>query len=436
MALSIRDDVVFVTSDKSTAQKSQLVQVERGLENKRISSSRVAPDTSLRTNLAQRHPHVLVLDYLLDSYGTAVDLLNSGIIEKQTQILIWTDEPALEIAVELMKLGADEYILSTAAKSVDKVVNTIAQWIPEESSTEDKPRARPTCIANSLAMQRTLALADSIASTNSEVACIFGAAGSGRNTIAREIHRLRHKHSQKSTLEQLPSGLIELDWDLHSPGKNENLTAFITENIPRACTIFIDHMDTDSGEFIEELPRITPWLEKNSILLLLGFKNDSFQQLCSRILPKSLHCEIPPINQRAEDIIPLFNSTLTEGQMKLLPLTSAFIKKLLSLTWPGNIHQLLSCVRESIHFAKPSQTKKGAEAEDSIFTLIQEAHDRWIRLHTSQKNTTPSLLAVSRAYYKSGCSLRRTAAMLGCTTRYVSQVVTRIDHETSSRKAN
>ena len=410
MNLELRNDVVFVASNRASLM---LDHFESALGDKGISSIRIEPCEELCQQLETLRPRVLILDFLLDAFGTAVDLLGLDNRSKDTRVLIWTDEPELEIAVELMKLGADDFILSNRPKSIDRAIKLITGWLAKDETDNLIVPENNRLIANSPAMHQAMATALSISSSPASVACLYGAPGTGRNRVAQEIQLLRNKNF----LKKAPGGFISLDWELQAP---KDLVQFIRTHITPGTTLFIEHLDNDTGECIEELESISTWLESQGILILLGIRSDSLLRLFTRVFPDGQCCELPTISERAEDLVPLLRTELSDGQLKSLSLSAELISKLLQLEWPGNVRQLISCMKEVYFLCKSS---KESPSEEQILSHTKESHARWIRLHGKVSTNKPSSLSIYRAFCESGCSIRRTAAILGTNTRYVSRKI-------------
>ncbi|HQH28703.1 MAG TPA: hypothetical protein PLP17_15020, partial [Oligoflexia bacterium] len=276
-----------------------------------------------------------------------------------------------------------------------------------------------------------LAQAESAAARSVPVCIVKGGAGCGRNALAEFIHSQRRR----------PGVLTEIALDLwpgeataifgpSSSGGNSSLLSC-------AATVVIDHAEYDTGEILESAARLLQDTggQKNETMLIIGTSVEETAQAWQRLTDAEI-IEIPGLNARTEDFLPLMQRIHGEAArlypIKAFEASSAFLRTLLAMSWPGNIKQFRSAVLEALtttHFAPHSGALEGPDdavrellqiedyaglntEERQIIAAIAEAKARWLRFRRAS-NYVPDTLAASSALEKANGNLRLAAAYLG-----------------------
>ena len=125
------EDVIIVLDEQQSAKAKAALDLEKNLNWRQFQASRVTPDKHLAKVLAERQPRLVVTDYLLGEFGTAIELLENNDLANQS-ILVWTDEPGVSTAVDAMKLGAVDYIDINGSRSLEKVIKSIESILNNE----------------------------------------------------------------------------------------------------------------------------------------------------------------------------------------------------------------------------------------------------------------------------------------------------------------
>ncbi|MCF7915158.1 MAG: sigma 54-interacting transcriptional regulator [Spirochaetaceae bacterium] len=145
------------------------------------------------------------------------------------------------------------------------------------------------------------------------------------------------------------------------------------------------------------------------------FRKDLYYRL------RVLDIEIPPLRERQEDILPLFNSFINYFNEKYSyhpnELPPGLIKAIASARWPGNVRQLRNFAEKVSVLFSLHQDREEIEA-DLIRELTQDVHHTRDNIQTLPHKDALSLKAkkssiVREAWLKNGQNISETARQLG-----------------------
>jgi len=448
----MREDVLIILNEREPLKLRMAAELEEHLTQRGLSNSRMALGQKLHARIIKRNPKVIVLDYLLGDVATALDIITEiqqDTTETPSRTVIWTDEPSVNVAVQAMKLGADDYILINSPNSLEKVIEAIdlsLQRTEQATKTvrtgKQQQRKYEEAVAQSLAFRETLTHAKAAAQQTSRITLLYGPTGSGRNTVARYINEQR----------QIESLLTEIDLDIYDHGIQEllksSLTSFTTASNDIAATAFVDHIEADSGEFCElvqkQFNQIWPNTNSDPLqpMLILGTSSKETVNVWSRILSVPV-IEVPALKSRADDFLPLiqrFAHTHSGSSQSVKNILSQKLLSILhSLEWPGNVAQLRACVIDAIATSSAEQdglflesalqTISAAEltelsqSEKEFLSRLMAARDRWERFSLIQP-FTPEPVQARMALDESMGNYRIAAARLGTTVQQIRLVLT------------
>jgi len=234
-------------------------------------------------------------------------------------------------------------------------------------------------IGSSLAMQSVLQQVETVASSDATV-LILGETGTGKELIARAIHRLSSRCSNtmvKMNCAAVPSGLIESDLFGHEKGaftgaQAQRLGRF---ELAHKSTLFLDEV----GDIPLELqPKLLRVLQEREIERLGGSKvipvdvrviaatNCDLQQMVAdRQYRSDLYYRlnvcpivIPPLRERPEDIPPLVNFFTRKYAQRMNRhiegVPAETIARLVQMPWPGNVRELENVIERAVIFSRGS----------------------------------------------------------------------------------
>ncbi|MCK5050855.1 MAG: sigma-54-dependent Fis family transcriptional regulator [Candidatus Cloacimonetes bacterium] len=299
-------------------------------------------------------------------------------------VMVISGKASIEMAVEAMKLGADEFIekpvedLDLLKLKIEKLLR--AKWQTDEikrlRTILDKEFDRTHIVGNSLAIQKIMEKVKKIAPLDTTI-LISGETGVGKELIADLIYRNSSRNKRKFVAincGSLPESLLESTLFGHKKG---SFTSAIKDKIgyfqeADGGTLFLDEITETTPAFQVKLLRV---LEKG-IIRQVGGENDITVDV--RIIAatnKSLSVEvengnfrddlfyrlnvinlhIPPLRERVEDIKLLVSKFISEFSNKYkkqeLKISNAALSILLNQQWKGNIRELKNTIEHSVALA-------------------------------------------------------------------------------------
>ena len=413
----MREDVLIVLNEREPLKQRLAEELEESLLRRRYSCARLAPTLDLENIIQLRHPRVLVLDYLLGDFATALDLLHSfsGRMNNM-QTVIWTDESSVNAAVAAMKLGAADYIEIGLSQSPDRVSASVDTLLKGETAFRPRP-----AYGNFPAPCSGKACAEASALANRcvPVVAILGAQGTGRSMLARFMHYRRPFSGE----------LFELELDLwphslHTVFRKEEGTEPL---LSCSSTVHIDHIDFDRGKLLE---LAAEWVRKQSApgqarpQLIAGMENETLARLWQRECEAEI-IELPPLSKRKQDfalLLDRFQSHLP--RKKRTTFSSEIITAIADLSWPGNIRQFKAAAFEALALMPTAGQELTPAAElhrarDTVsdaqeklfFDLLSSAKKRWER-GQQQQPRVPALAEARSAVKRFQGDLRLAALHL------------------------
>ncbi|MEM1435808.1 MAG: nitrogen regulation protein NR(I) [Pseudomonadota bacterium] len=287
-------------------------------------------------------------------------------------VIIMTAHSDLDSAVNAYQSGAFEYLPKPF--DVDDAVGTIQRAIKH---TEENGDSRPTdtapsaeIIGKSPAMQEVFRAIGRLATSNVTV-LISGASGSGKELVARALHR----HSPRSgsafvalNMAAIPRELVESELFGHEKGAFTGANARREGRFEQANggTLFLDEIGDMPADTQTRLLRVLADGEFYRVGGLSPVKVDvriiaaTHQHLEQRVQQGQfredlfhrlnvIRVHVPPLAERREDIPLLAGHFLAAaakelgGEMKELRKETA--EFLAALPWPGNVRQLENTCR-------------------------------------------------------------------------------------------
>ncbi|PKP33342.1 MAG: sigma-54-dependent Fis family transcriptional regulator [Bacteroidetes bacterium HGW-Bacteroidetes-17] len=302
----------------------------------------------------------------------------------ETVIILMTAFGDISLAVEVMKLGAFDFIqkpwnnskllatVSAAHKHRKSRTELSKSRATNKALNEDIGRKHIEMIGKSAPMLRLKEVISKIAPTDANV-LILGENGSGKDLIAREIHRCSQRKNEnfiRVDLASLPESLFESEIFGHIPGaftdaKTEKAGRF---ELASGGTIFLDELANLSLNLQSKLLTVLQNREiyrlgsskpipvdirlicaTNQSLLKLVEEGKFRQDLYYRL--NTFEITIPPLRDRKEDIpelIHYFLNNYCKKYRKTVPhISGETINKLKQLNWAGNVRELQNAVERA-----------------------------------------------------------------------------------------
>ena len=367
---------VLVVDDDERMRKTLEVLVQ-GLGHEAMA----APDvTAARTILDKRDVDLVISDVRMPG-GSGFDLLEwmsqSGI---DTPVIMLTGYGTVESAVEAMRQGAFDFVLKPfettemetrieRALALRRVRNENA-FLREEM--EDQSGAAPM-VGTSLEFRRVMDLVRQVAPSKASV-LITGETGTGKELVARAIHRQSPRHERllvPVNLAAVPADLLESELFGHVRGA---FTSAVAERVGRfelahEGTLFLDEVGDAPLTLQPKLLRVLQEgvLERvgsnqprevdvrlisatnRDLGAMVGsgtFRADLFYRL------RVIQIEMPPLRERREDIRYLtahflrkYGAARRDGTPHV---TEAALRLLEEYSWPGNIRELENVIERAV----------------------------------------------------------------------------------------
>ncbi|WP_421871205.1 sigma-54-dependent transcriptional regulator [Marinoscillum sp.] len=433
--------ILVVDDDPDVLHTARLV-LKRHYEKVSTESSPVR----LETLIKREDVDIVLLDM---NFKTGATSGNEGLfwlkkikeLRPEIYVIMDTAYGDIQLAVESMKLGAVDFLVKPWEKEqLLSSVNTVYQLAKsnekvkklegrESVLNQDINAEFGTLLTRSSSMEKVLSMIDKVASTDASV-LILGENGTGKELIAREIHRRSNRSSEgliKVDLGALPESLFESELFGHVKGSFTDAK----EDRPGRFEI------ADGGSlFLDEIGNIsTPMQSKmlsalqNRVITRVGSSRPvpfdvrlisatnqplyemvdqgKFRQdLLYRI--NTVEIDLPPLRERKEDILLLTNHFLELYRERYkkdgLRLEERAKKQLLNYPWPGNIRELQHAIERAV-----IMTEGGAIGAEDVLPSRKEkiTPTQSLKVEDVERN------AVIKAIERSGGNLSQAADELG-----------------------
>lgn len=388
---------------------------------------------------------------LLDmNFSAGLNTGNEGIfwlnellkIDKYATVVLITAYGDVNLAVKAMKEGATDFVIKPwnnekliyTLKSALKIRQSQFEIdkLSKEKETLSEEINKPTdeIIGLSTTMQKIFSTIDKVAKTDTNV-LILGENGTGKELIAREIHRKSERKSKPLIVVDIGSlheSLFESELFGHKQGaftdaKNNRTGRFEVAN---QGTLFLDEIGNLPLELQSKIltaiqkKEITPLGSNAAVpvdIRLITATNKNIEQLIDKGLFRedlyyrinTIQMELPPLRKRKEDILPIANHYLKiyagKYEKPHLEISNKAKSKILEHTWPGNIRELKHCIEKAVILSS------GDQLQINDFTLKQEPGPKeWpLKFEEIEK------LAIQRALKNNSGKMVDAAKELGLT---------------------
>ncbi len=327
-------------------------------------------------------PDLAIIDIKLDKVDKdGIDLLK--LITKKDKflpVIMISGHATVQIAVEATRLGAYEFIEKPFSK--EKILNYVNRGLESASLKKEKDIIENKLfhsfdlIGKSQSIIKIKKIIDKLSNSESRI-LIFGPTGSGKELVARKIHKksLRSKepfiiinaallkentYEKELFGEEFPDGSISYG-ALERANKGTLLIDEVSE-IPyetqaNVLRVLIDQKfkRVKGSKDISVNIRLISSTSKNlsELVKLNKFREDLFHRL--NVMP----IELTALNSRTEDIpllINYFKEKLSEINGVSKPVIDVTNDNLFTYNWPGNVRELRNLV-ERITILSKDETK-------------------------------------------------------------------------------
>lgn len=337
--------------------------------------------TTLLSTIAAEQPNVLLLDM---NFNAGINSGNEGIYWlkeanakfPQLKVVLFTAYADIDLAVKAMKHGAFDFVVKPWNN--DKLIETLMNAL---NSSKDKGKKNanperkevPMFWGTSAEMAHIRTVVERVAVTDANV-LITGENGTGKELLAREIHRLSPRCGKEMIsldMGAIPDQLFESELFGHKKGAFTDAysdrdgkmvaangsTLFMDEigNLPlhlqaKMLVALQNRMVTPVGGNSPKSIDVRLVAATNRDLFSMAERGEFRQDLLFRI--NTIHINLPPLRKRAVDIVPLaeiFLKFFCERYKKQpIGLSQEAAAKLIAHTFEGNIRELQNIIEKAV----------------------------------------------------------------------------------------
>jgi len=390
--------ILLVDDDRDLLQ---LIAMRLGASGYAVTA--VASGEQALAALAVSRPQVVVTDLRMQGIdGMALfDAIHRE--APSLPVVILTAHGTIPEAVTATRRGVFSFLTKPFEPKV--LLDTVAEALklsgPGPSGEGEAWRAE--IITRSSSMQDLLAQAQRVAASDAGV-CIFGASGTGKELLARAIHRASPRSERPFVAVNcgaIPEGLLESELFGHKKGSftgavadrrglfqaAEGGTLFLDEvgDMPLSLQVKLLRAIEDKSvravgsneTHAVDVRIISATHRKLEEKIAAGeFREDLYYRL------NVVKLYLPALAERREDIPLLANHSLSRLAERYRRSRLAFapeaMQALVSAPWPGNVRQLLNVVEQAVALSATevipeSLVRQALDAGDSTLTPLDEA---------------------------------------------------------------
>lgn len=396
---------------------------------------------TLPSVLREEKWQVVLLDM---NFTSGINTGNEGLywlheIKKQhpsLPVVLFTAYADIDLAVRGIKEGATDFVVKPwdNRKLVETLLNAAQNsGTTSRQKTGAKQENAPSAMywGESPVMQQLHSLVEKVAVTDANI-LITGENGTGKEMLAREIHRLSPRRGQEMVsvdMGAVTESLFESELFGHVKGSFTDAHADRAGKFEAADhgTLFLDEI----GNLLYHLQaKLLTAIQRRSVVRVgsntpipvdirlvcatnrnlpeMVARGDFREDLLYRI--NTIHLEIPALRERPEDIIPLAERFIDrfckQYDKPLARLDDAARQKLLHHPWSGNIRELEHAIEKAVIICD------GASLSAGLFQLPQ----RNVASETSVSTLEEmEMRMICKTLEKYGGNLSAVAAQLGIT---------------------
>lgn len=287
-------------------------------------------------------------------------------LDSQQQNLPLLQQIAERIAIAVNNAQAYQEITALKEKLVHENMYLIEQ-------SHDSHPDFSEIVGRSAAMSAVLKQVEVVAKSDCSV-LILGETGTGKELIARAIHNLSERRSQrmvKMNCAAMPAGLLESDLFGHEKGAFTGATSQRAGRFEMADkgTLFLDEVGEIPLELQPKLLRILQEREfervggnkviVSDVRLIAATNRDLLQMVADKQFRSDLYYRlnvfpivIPPLRERPEDIpqlVKFLTFKIARRMKRTIDSIPAETLRLLSLMpWPGNVRELENVIERAV----------------------------------------------------------------------------------------
>jgi len=353
-----------------------------------FSVSTATSGTSAMEHLAKEHYDLVLCDYRLEDTDGKEMLVKIKASYPRTGVIIITGYSDIKLAVELIKLGAYDYI--TKPLYPDEILNTINKAIDtqaalstgQEAAVVEEPKTKPSkeiygeaddFVAGQSPASKELYKQIQLVAPTSYSVILTGESGTGKESVAMAIHLNSPRKNQPFVAMDCGSLTKELAGSEFFGHEKGSFTGALYTKIghfemANGGTLFLDEVGNLSYEIqaallrtVQErkIKRIGSTKEIDLDVRIIVATNENLghaiqkgrfrEDLYHRFNEFSIN--LPPLSQRGRDIMVFAANFLEVANHELNRNVQGFSAEVeecfLTYNWPGNVRELKNVVRRA-----------------------------------------------------------------------------------------
>lgn len=367
-------------------------------------------------------------------------------IDQEVTVIMITAYGDIKLAVETMREGASDFLLKPWKN--EKLYATILAALElkkskialkklkgaQERIAEDMDKPFAEIIGDSPAMNRVFELITKVADTDANV-LILGENGTGKELVARALHRMSSRRSEvfiRVDLGSLTETLFESELFGHVKGaftdaKSDRAGSF---ELASGGTIFLDEIGNLSLPLQAKLLTAI----QNKLIKRVGSNREisiDARLICATNMPlysmaekektefrqdllyriNTVEIRVPSLRDRQEDIpllakhyLQLYNHKYGRKDLKIDP---SLLKKMASYSWPGNVRELQHAIEKAVILSDGKRIEDRGIIADRAKTAPESEEP--VTLEDMEK------IMIERSVQKNKGNLSKVAGELGIT---------------------
>ncbi|MBE0650698.1 MAG: sigma-54-dependent Fis family transcriptional regulator [Bacteroidales bacterium] len=368
-------------------------------------------------------------------------------IDPAAIVIFITGYGDVELAVQGIKEGATNFILkpwenNKLLATLEASLNIRASKVELENLrgtnkmlAADQDHVFSNIIGTSDSMKKVLKTVEKVAKTDANV-LILGENGTGKEVIARAIHRASHRNSQMFINVDL-GAITETLFESELFGYKKGAFTDAREDRPGRFEV------ANKGTlFLDEIGNLLPNLQSKLLSVLqsrkvvrLGSSKEipvDVRLICATNMPlyemvrenkfrqdllyrvNTVEITIPPLRERIEDIEPLITYYIEtyckKYKISQKRINAGTLKRLQMHNWPGNIRELQHAVERAIIMSEGNIL----EPEDFFMNEINKENSQDVLPANMNLEDTEKML-IRKVVDKYGGNISRAAKELGLT---------------------
>jgi DNA-binding NtrC family response regulator len=324
---------------------------------------------------------VVVTDLKMSRMGGMEVLRRVKETKPDIRVIVMTGYASVSSAVEVMKIGAFDYLPKPftphelRAVVFQAVSDRICRCRNQPPGTAEKkvPPIAHQLVGNSPQIQNVVSMIRKVAPTDATV-LVCGESGTGKELVARAVHANSNRKDNvffAVDCGTLSGNLLASELFGHVKGAytgahREKKGIF---RLAHQGTVFLDEISNISLDvqgmllrFLESqefYPLGATTLEKVDVRLIFATNQDLQQMAEAGTFRRDFYYRIfvypiliPPLRERKDDVLPIANHFLNQFTRRMNKPIAGFEdaanKRLLSFDWPGNVRQLRNVIERSV----------------------------------------------------------------------------------------